>query len=470
MKLHQPRLGADDQDLLLILGLVLAFLLRIAWVLLVPSTPLADFADYDRLGWELAAQGTYTNGTGDPTAFRPPGYPFLLALVYRIAGHQPLAARLVNAGLGAITCLLLYRLTVRIGRRHLALPATVCYALYPAAVYYANLLATEVLFTFLLLTAVLIWIELTECRSSPPRVSLYRSLLALSLGGLVGLAALVRPVILPVFGLFLLFSIQRLRSLPRLARVLSLSLLALLVVILPWTYRNYQVSGRLALISTNGGVNFYIGNNAAATGGYFVPADNPFEGLTEWQMDQAGWEAGLQFMQEQPFRFLENSIIKAVNLFSLEWDAFFWNFQTPETFGRQLHSLRLVKQSEVLAPFFLLPLVTSAILLVLGLWGLKRVYTLPYRPLFIALIGAWIIVHMLVFANARFHFPLIPLLTISAVHLVHGWFCGIGGSEGLLAYGVRNRGIGDYLISLYTLVVVLSWGKTAIAKFTTYLF
>lgn len=468
IKILRPKLSGSDERLVLLSVLSLAFVIRVAWILLVPSTPLADFAEYDRLGWGLATQRVYATASGEPTAYRPPGYPFLLALLYRVVGHQSLIARLLNAGLGTLTCLLVFRLTVRIGLRALALPVTVFYALYPTAIYYTNLLATEVLFTFLLLAIILIWLDLTEYRPPSRRTSFYRIIPAFCLGSLAAIAALVRPVILPVLGLFVAFQVPRLRFIQQIWYFLLFSVFALLVTLLPWTYRNYQLSGRLVLISTNGGVNFFIGNNPSAIGEYFIPANNPLEGLTEWEMDQVGWKAGIEFIRKHPFLFLRNYLIKAVNLFSLEWDGFFWNFQTLETFAQQVHSLQMVKESTALAPFFLLPLGASAGLMVLGMWGLKQAYALPQRPLLVTLIGTWIVVHAIFFVNSRFHFSLVPLLTISAIHLVHGWLRREACSGSRLLYWFRHVSPGDYGISLYIVVVVISWGKVAIARLTAY--
>lgn len=462
-------LSVSNEQAALLGVLALAFTVRVAWILLIPTTPIADFAEYDRLGWQLASEGVYANLSGQPTAYRPPGYPFLLALLYRVVGHQPLAARLFNAGVGTLTCLLLFQLTVRSGLRRLALPVTALYALYPTAIYYTNLLATEVLFTFLFVAIILVWLEFTEIQPAPRLTAIRHTALTLGFGGLSGMAALVRPVILPVLGLFLLFRIRQIRSVPHIWQLLVLSLAALLVVVMPWTYRNYRVSGRLVLISTNGGVNFFVGNNLSATGEYFFPADSPFAGLSEWEMGRASWKAGTDFIRNHPLQFIRTCLIKALRLFSLEWDAFFYNFQTPETFAQQAHSLQLVKRSPALIPFFMLPLGVSAGLMVLGLLGLKQTYGLPGRPWLVTLVGVWIAVHVLFFANARFHFPLVPLLAISAVHSVHGWLRQKHQSADRLVYWFRHAGPGDYVISLYTVAIVLSWGQAAVTRVATYL-
>ena len=50
-----------------------------------------------------------------------------------------------------------------------------------------------------------------------------------------------------------------------------LLILSAAAVISPWTLRNYRVHGEWILISSNGGINFWIGNNEQATGEFIEP-------------------------------------------------------------------------------------------------------------------------------------------------------------------------------------------------------
>ena len=71
------------------------------------AEPTADAADYHRLATGLARGAGYVSEAGVPTAWRPPGYPFFLACVYAVSGPSVRAATFVQAGLGALTVLLL---------------------------------------------------------------------------------------------------------------------------------------------------------------------------------------------------------------------------------------------------------------------------------------------------------------------------------------------------------------------------
>jgi hypothetical protein len=82
---------------------VVAFGVRGCAVLSQPETPIADPADYHQIAASLADGHGYVNAAGNPTAWRPPGYPAFLSLIYRISGPSVLAATLVQSLVGALT-------------------------------------------------------------------------------------------------------------------------------------------------------------------------------------------------------------------------------------------------------------------------------------------------------------------------------------------------------------------------------
>jgi tetratricopeptide (TPR) repeat protein len=84
-------------------------------------------------------------------------------------------------------------------------------------------------------------------------------------GILAGLAALTRPNILLFALVFCAWLLWRARTAPAALdprRPLALFLIPVLLVVLPVTLRNFATEPELVIISSNGGVNFYISNNA----------------------------------------------------------------------------------------------------------------------------------------------------------------------------------------------------------------
>ena len=88
---------------------------------------------YHQLAIGLVEGRGYMNPDGDPTSYRPPGYPFVLAAVYQV-WPDPMAARVLNAlllaGAAALAALLSERL-----RSGTGIWAAVLTSTYPIIVY-----------------------------------------------------------------------------------------------------------------------------------------------------------------------------------------------------------------------------------------------------------------------------------------------------------------------------------------------
>ena len=206
--------------------------------------------------------------------------------MYRLFGAGDLAPRLAQAVLGVLTIALVYLGALRLveGPRSGRLPASataaaaaamaLCYA--PFVLYEGMLLGTAVE-VFLFAAALLLSLALDQTMRGGSRVSLGRRsvpapLLALLLGACCGAGALGRP------NLFLLLSAAlplwflagaRFRRRGIEAAVLFAAGVALFL--LPVVIRNAAATGRFVPVTTHGGLNFYIGNRAGATGVFGLP-------------------------------------------------------------------------------------------------------------------------------------------------------------------------------------------------------
>jgi 4-amino-4-deoxy-L-arabinose transferase-like glycosyltransferase len=243
----------------------LALLLRV-WFVIGTRHGFALFGDawdFDRCAWSLAQGHGYCTSLiaapGAPSAFRPPGYPFLLAGVYSIAGHSFTAARLLGAALGALSAGLTTILALTItGRRAVALLAGALVALLPSMVALTGAPLSENLFIPLALSITLLALRLD-------RRSHWLPWALLGLG--CGLAALTRTVgaLLVLAAIWPLFRGAR----PRIDLLKpGLALLGGLVVALaPWAIRDAVVLGRFVPLTTQGGytmVTAYNDQNIAA--------------------------------------------------------------------------------------------------------------------------------------------------------------------------------------------------------------
>jgi len=152
--------------------LAVALILRLGFMAATPGyTPEHDDRGYDRLACGLVVGDGYTRAgppmrpkacgdgpTGNPTAFRPPGFPMFLAAVYTVS--EPLgidrwqAARVAQAVLGTVVVALLGLVAWQLFGRRTALAAMALGALFPPAIVLGGSLLTETLFCALMLAAI----------------------------------------------------------------------------------------------------------------------------------------------------------------------------------------------------------------------------------------------------------------------------------------------------------------------------
>lgn len=389
--------------------LLCALLVRVVYVLQSRANPFfaepAMDAGY-HLEWARALAAGHTFQPGP--FFRAPLYPWFLALCLRVFGENLLLVRLVQALIGTGSCWLAWRVGARAFDTRTGLLAAGIGAGYWMLVYFdAELLlpVLEVPTTLLVALAGLRWRE----RPGSSR--------AFQLGLALGAAAIVRPNILlfaPLLGLWLLYeSSARLRT-------LGFAVLGLALPIAPITLYNGLVGGDWTLISTQGGVNLWIGNNPQADGASaLVPGTR-----ADWW---GGYQDSIQQAEAHEGRALKPSEVS---------DSYarrvreFWAAQPRHALELTLWKLRLFLTDRELGNnqderFFALhfgPLLRwlplgYGLLLPLALLGLllsaRRAREL--FPLY-ALVPVYAASVVLFFVNARFRMPLVLPLAIFAAH------------------------------------------------------
>lgn len=149
-----PRLGLAVWALLAV-----ALVLRLGYVAATPDYALvADAKDYDFYARSIATGQGYGFSYGQPTAFRPPGYTFLLAGVYDVAGvaraeadERLPPARVVQAFIGTLAVALIGLIAAQLWGRRVALAALAIGAVYLPLILIGGALMSEPLFVVLML-------------------------------------------------------------------------------------------------------------------------------------------------------------------------------------------------------------------------------------------------------------------------------------------------------------------------------
>jgi tetratricopeptide (TPR) repeat protein len=232
----------------------------------------------------ISGDWTVPDGETDPEIpttpyYRPPGYPYYLAVIYYFSDGSYLAPRIVNMLMGLCSVLLMYALAKRLYGRGPGLLTAFFMAMYWAFIYYEGEVNDPSVFVFLVPALFLV------LRSWSRKMTFPRAAVA---GLIIGAYALMRPNILlfgPVLALWMFWLAARRHALRRIFPSWLGLLLATFLVILPVTVRNYKVSGEFVPISTYFGENFLIGNDADSDGvTSWTPYLQDLEGTGNWSV------------------------------------------------------------------------------------------------------------------------------------------------------------------------------------------
>lgn len=390
----------------------LAFALRAAQVLLMSDPavnphwlrPIADAAMYD-----IMARGLLTGAWPTPEPFfSAPLYPFVLGGLYAVFGAGAMLPVLLvqalisslGAGFAALAARRIW--TPRVGWFAGALHAV----LWTSIFFAAELLAVSLTVTLLLLA---LWLVL---RADPSTRLGY-----LWAGLALGLACLARPNLLVLLPVWLWFVVRHRDVGWRTPRWAMLAV-GVAVVILPATLHNLVRGGTPALITSSGGVNFYIGNNPDADGASVSLPDIPpsredmAQNLTRAAEQQTGrlmrpaevdrhfLGKGLSFWAQHPGEALSLQVRKLGLVVGMHERSntkhlYFWRDRSP-----------LLKWPVWLGftPLLLLG--------ILGFW--RRDLDPGSRFLLLGSAVAFALTLALFFVNGRFRLPLVALLVIPA--------------------------------------------------------
>jgi hypothetical protein len=417
---------------------------------------LAPYVDFDL----DSAQG-YDPQFGLFTSFRAPLYPTFLAVVYFFSGldfSRFFAARLaqaifLGAPLAPLTYLVAKRFFANQENERVAKISSWIVACYPMLLVYPLGLGTENPFFVLLLVSFLFFLKSIQ---TPTTFNLLFS------GIFLGLTALTRSVILPFAGLAILYLI----FLPRLRKSLEnlsglgeskqtsevFHIKALLIaftfalVITPWIIRNSLLHNKLIGIETSMGYNLYLGYHPQGSGSFvFGPSLDLLTIMDDAERDEVGTEQAIGFIQEKPERFIPLAVNRLGFFFGLEKRVLMY-FYGNNIIGFIPKPLLLTIALILLVPFVIVALSASL--------GLSLLKWNPQTILLLLLFAVYLLPHVFILSEDRFHLALIPYFAILAAQF---WAVGFRG----IATRWNESNVGKWTVVLSILgvcLLLLNWG------------
>jgi len=414
----------------LVLILLIGALIRIGLLWWWRHEPLRiyDEQDYNRLAVSLIERGEFALKPGDPCSARPPLYPAMVAGIYAVADRLPVvdrlnAVRIVQAGLGLLLTLQVYLLAARLYDSRIGLLAAGIACFYPSLLGFANLLLSEVLFSVLLLAAMLA-LQAHFRRPSYGRLALF--------GVWLGLATLTRSVLWPSFPFFAAYLIlvhagESWRSRFAFAAV---AVLSFALVLAPWAVRNTRLQNTFVPVDVLGGRNMMMGNyehtafyrswatmsqaKGERSWHRTLAREHPdYYQKTQGQRDKLAMRRGFQYVFEHPAVTAQRDLVKFINFWQLERTLvaglmFGWWGDLPRP--------AIIAAAAVIMGGYALVQIAGIYGFVMTPPGEKRLH---WGLLLVTLFVCG--VHTLVFAHSRYHLSLMPLVFPYAAAAVLGW-------------------------------------------------
>lgn len=369
---------------------------------------------YDRLGFDVTeGKGFPTTGGVQPK--REPGYPLFLAGIYAAAGHRPGAVRLVQAVLAGTLCLLVFAMARHLARAGAVPPGTpwvaaALTAAYPGFVFYSGELMRETLFTWL---TVLAFVPLTAY------VLERRVVHAAAFGVVVGVAALVdaRLMFFPLF--FAVADALAGREWRRSLRFAVVSFGLALLVVAPWTVRNWVVLHRFVLLTASPQKGFFLATSPEE----FLEWDwerEPLKSL-QWlpreERDVTLARLAVENLRKYPGAYVASSARRLVRLWTGSHSEVVPLLERSLAAAVAAHAWGYAAVKSLFVGINLAYVVGGVAGAVVCLrhggmrWGLHLVAFVVYLSL----------MHSLLFATARYHLPAIPILIVLFAFLIASW-------------------------------------------------
>ncbi|KAA3665255.1 MAG: hypothetical protein DWQ04_01540 [Chloroflexi bacterium] len=399
---------------------------------------IADQVSYHNLALRVLGGHGFSFGeawwpatpAGEPTAHWSYLYTMYLVVVYALTGSNPIVARIIQAiAVGLLMPLLVNRLANLIfspkskaaklsplfanGER-IGMVAAGITAVYFYFIYYSAALMTE---AFYISSILWVFCVALEMRQKKEELS-WRNWLFL--GVALGVTVLLRQLFLlfiPFMLLWMWFAIR-----PKLWHVI-LPLAVIVLMILPWTIRNYLAFDYFVLLNTNSGFAFYWGNHEIygtkfipilSTQTYFELLPKELLHLSEAELDSALAEIAVQKVIADPWRYIQLSISRIPFYFQ------FW----PTAESGFISNVSRVASFGLFLPFMLF-----------GLWQTAKVrfpsfldFLASPFTLLILFAGFYTGIHILTWTLVRYRLPVDAILIV---------FAGIAVAA-VLEYG-RNR-------------------------------
>jgi 4-amino-4-deoxy-L-arabinose transferase-like glycosyltransferase len=334
-------------------------------------------------------------GSTGPTALLAPGYPALIALLFRIFGCFTFAAAMAVMAMQLLFSLLTVLMMMQVARRCFGMRAAhiagTFWAVSLPLIWMPTIFWDTCLSTLLLVGMIALALH---CEAGPSR------LLWALMGAYGGAAALINPALLPALLALLGWAAWQTRR----ACSPLLGWLVLLLVYAPWPIRNERALGAFIPLRSTVGLELWMGNRDGATG--FLD-ESVFPLFNRGEYDQ--------YVAQGEAAYMSGKSALAITYIRAHWAEFL-----------ELSTLRFVRfwagtGTKDGSVFFAVHAVLTSSLGMLGMWRLGKSRRFGLAVLFLLPLVLFPLPYYITHAEFRYRLVVDPLLTILGAYAVSGW-------------------------------------------------
>lgn len=395
--MHERPEPAGARRLLLLTLAALA--VRVLFLLMEPATaPLADERTWVDWARTLRSPRVGFSPLRTHMLFHPPLYPYFLAVPLALTGSLA-AAKWVQVALSVLLVPAVGRVGMQAFGTRAGLGAAALAAFYPELVWFAAHFWVESLFL------VLVWWGFERLLSSDSHA---RTLPALAAGALWGLAVLSRETMLyfvPLAAAWLAWGRRSDGGRRRAAAVI----LGAVLVVAPWTWRNWAVFRAFIPVSTAGSLNLFQGNAPLSRQEVYDEVD-AVRGRVE--QHRFALRRGVEAIRDRQPTWIFEKLVEQMPMF-WEAESMAAIHIKRGAYGRVPHGWAVLFALVLLLPYLaLLPG------LVAGLAGVRYDRT---RVLLAGFLVYYNLIHVATHGFNRYRLPVMPVVFLFAAWAFSAW-------------------------------------------------
>jgi 4-amino-4-deoxy-L-arabinose transferase-like glycosyltransferase len=383
--------------------LTVSLLLRILFSIDNQKSLFMDVASYEMYGNKILESGILSI-----SAYHPPAYPLLIALVYKIFSQKIFYVYLAQAILGMFITLFIYLIARDSFSKKAGLISSAVSLLYWPLTLYSGILMSEILFIFLTLSGIYLFFKGLDTEKV-----IYFAACGISIA-LSSLTRSINLLLLFIIPLSYMFCIIKNRK--YFFRNTIIFIISFCITIAPWALRNYFKFHKVILVDTLGGINLYVGNNDRARGLYIYMSDNDLKAaIKKYVLPQAQYndivisdtnlkKAAIKYIMQNKVHFVELTTWRLALFASFDFLGVDWILTT--------YMVKNILFKNMI--WHIIVFISDILFFILAVAGLSSLLKNRKGRILFLFIIYYFCLTSLFYISARYRLPVIPFMSIGA--------------------------------------------------------